>query len=1186
MRGARLLTLILWLGVFPSAPAQGAGTTAMLRGTIVDSTGAALSGVLVTLTSVPTGTVQTTTTTGDGSYSFAGLLPSTYDLTADRSGFKTHRETAIRLGAGDARALDVRMEIGSRAETVSVTSSADILQTETGAREGRLTAAQIDTLSSVGRSPLELLRMLPGVVAPDPNQLEVVSFGGPERYTVNGIRSSSNTVTLDGASLIDIGSNSGQMLSLNKDMVQEIKVQSSNFAAEYGSGAMAITAVTRSGTSSFHGTLYDYNRNYHLSANDRSNSIAGIEKPRSRFNYPGANIGGPIVLGDPYTRGRDRLFFFAGLEVQRQEVDQGARFSTVPTAKQRAGDVSEFSGDGGSYLGQDLTTILIPQGFPGAGSPAASASLMPYLTDVGKALVNLYPPPNYQDPNRRYNYVLSELYPVNRVELKARFDWNITRETKAYVRIARDNEDSKAARGVWWGASDVALPSPSTAANTGRSISGNVVSLLSPSATNEALVSWSQLRLDNGYADPSRMALASYGLNLPGPFGHASPSVPGIGAEPGLGNMWAGANYPYAHNDELTFGDKLTKVVGAHTLKFGGSVQRLQKQQRSYNEEEMFLTFDPSWTPGGTQNVVGDILTGRITQAYAGNPPPDGAFRMWNADTYAQDSWKLRPNLTLEYGVRSSIWTNNAELHGLGGVFDPARYDPAKGEFLDGGRSGRLNGYCYVDNGCAPPGMLPNRGPFAMPRVDVAWDMGGNGKNVVRGGYGLFYNRNMGNVEYNETQGIPPAAIQVTQDVNGGAAYGGGVGLTYSTLPEVTLASNDGRIQASTLVPSSFRFPKTHSFSISYARRLFFDQVLEAAYVGTRGRDLVSQVNVNAVPEGALLEGAVGNANLSDPVQRAALNPVAANQFRPYPAFPTILAYDFEGRSDYNSLQVTLSRQTSRRVQYFVAYTLSRTTGTLGGEYAQRDPFDSSRTYGVLPEDRRHILNASWNAVMPNGARGRLDTRVGRGLLNGWQLSGISTLTSGTPILLSLSGDAAIPGVAQAYFGTPDAVGSDQQYSRPGNALSPVLTCDPRLAGSRTGDKLLDVGCVSVPAFGTNGPVIPSFDLRAPWRTDHDLTLFKNFALRGDQKIQFRMAAFNLFNTAWADPVNGDINLTLDTRCNRRVDHVPDGTGGYVDGVCDPAGGYSFTDDTTQNFGRIVLKRGHRAIELVLKYYF
>src|SRR5580765_8078805 len=147
MRAVRLLALIASLGVCPSALAQSGGTTAMLRGTIVDSTGAALPGVLVTLTGVATGTVQTTTSTGDGSFSFVGLFPSTYDLTADRSGFKTRRETAIRLGAGDARGLDVRMEIGSRAETVSVTSSSEIVQTRTGAREGRLTAAQIDTLS-------------------------------------------------------------------------------------------------------------------------------------------------------------------------------------------------------------------------------------------------------------------------------------------------------------------------------------------------------------------------------------------------------------------------------------------------------------------------------------------------------------------------------------------------------------------------------------------------------------------------------------------------------------------------------------------------------------------------------------------------------------------------------------------------------------------------------------------------------------------------------------------------------------------------------------------------------------------------------------------------------------------------------------------------------------------------------
>ena len=160
---------------------------------------------MVTLTSVATGTVQTTTTTETGASRSSACFPSTYDLTADRSGFKTYRETAIRLGAGDARGLDVRMEIGSRAETVTVQSSPGIIQTETGAREGRLTAAQIDTLSSIGRSPLELLRMMPGVVAPDQNRLEVVSFGGAEGYTVNGIRSSANTISLDGPSIIDIG---------------------------------------------------------------------------------------------------------------------------------------------------------------------------------------------------------------------------------------------------------------------------------------------------------------------------------------------------------------------------------------------------------------------------------------------------------------------------------------------------------------------------------------------------------------------------------------------------------------------------------------------------------------------------------------------------------------------------------------------------------------------------------------------------------------------------------------------------------------------------------------------------------------------------------------------------------------------------------------------------------------------
>ena len=245
----------------------------------------------------------------------------------------------------------------------------------------------------------------------------------------------------------------------------------------------------------------------------------------------------------------------------------------------------------------------------------------------------------------------------------------------------------------------------------------------------------------------------------------------------------------------------------------------------------------------------------------------------------------------------------------------------------------------------------------------------------------------------------------------------GGTGLTYDTAHLIP-AGRAPRLTSS-LHPdaASFTFLKTHTYSVSFARRIPWNQLLDVAYVGTTGRDLGSYVDANVVPRGALSSGIVGNADLSIPVNRTTLADEVVNSKRPYPAYGFIQQNEFEGTSQYHSLQVTLSRQTGKRLEYFVAYTLSRNTGLLRG---YRDPFDASRTHGVLNEDRRHILNASWNAFLPDGARGRLDNVVGRGLLNGWQVSGISTLISGIPIQLAFSGDASGGGVSQAYFGTPD----------------------------------------------------------------------------------------------------------------------------------------------------------------------
>lgn len=1198
---ARRGTAALCTLVLTSVTVLGQGsTTATIRGNIQDPSGGVLPGATITVTNTGTKAVQTVVSDDRGQYQFGALFPGTYDLRVELSGFKSYERKALALSPSDNRGIDVRLDVGQQSETITVTAQQEVIQTQTGAREGVLSAKQIDNLSVIGRSALELLRILPGVVT-DFNQGESVSFGGgannTQGYTVNGIRSSGNTVSLDGSSLIDIGSNSGLIVTLNNDMVQEVKVQSSNFAAEYGAGGMNVAGVTKSGTSNFHGQVYDYSRDSKFAANDRSNSIAGTAKPKSKYQYPGGNIGGPITFGDNYTKNRDKLFFFTAFEVQRQQVDSGSRFNRTFTQAMRNGDYSELLANRGSNL-NSVPQLRIPQGFPNAGQNAPNNDLRAYVAPMGKYLASLYPLPNYSDPNNLYNYVYSALEPANRTDFKTRVDWNISNSTKAYVRVAREGETTENPRGVWWGPSDVALPSSNIGENRGRSFAANVVSVLSPSMTNEALVSYSRLTLDNHFKDPAKISQGAGGITFNGifPAGSTSPYLPtdllhGWGGSGQVGNLWAAANDVYAHNDALQFSDKLTKLAGSHGLKFGVTLERGQKQQNFQNLEAGQLWYGTD-NNTGTGNSGADMLTGAIgslTQGTAakGKPAPGepyGDFRYWNFDAFAQDAWKVRRNVTLEYGVRMGYWTNNQELNGLGGYFTPDLYDATKGSFLDPGTFQKVNGMCYVADGCAPAGVFSNRKPFALPRVNVAWDIDGEGNNVLRGGYGIFYNRNMGNVEYDNTLRLAPNAYQVSTDFWAGGGYGNGLGLNYDTAHEATLANRIGTIGISSLSPNSFKFPMTHSFSLSFARRIPGNQVVEASYVGTRGRDLVSRSNGNVMPFGALDSGTFNGVDLSVPANRVAIATQASSlaAFRKFNAFNALTIYDFRGLSDYNSMQVTLSRQTGRRLQYFVAYTLAKSEGTLGGEYSIIDPYDPKRTYGVLSEDRTHTLNVSWNAFLPDAGKGPMNNPVGRGIFNGWQLSGISSLASGIPIRPTFSGAAASNGISSAYFGTADVVGPSNSG---GNALSPVYTCDPRANGSKVGEKILDLNCIAVPEFGKNGDLIPPYNIRTPTRSNHDLTLFKNFGIKNDQKLQVRVGFFNIFNQAFANTnIGNDINLTLDTTCRVQVS-APDGQGG-TQTVCDPTKGFDFTQSTKDNFGKINLKRGHRVIEFVLKYYF
>ena len=382
-----LWTLCALLVTTAHAWAQGS-TTGSIRGTVQDSSGGVLPGATITLTNTGTSASQSAVSDGRGQFILGGIFPGTYDLKVELSGFKSYEQKAIAISPTDNRGIDVKLEVGAQSETVTVTSQAEIIQTETGAREGLITAKQIDNLSIIGRSALELMRILPGVVA-EFNIGESVSFGGggntTQNYTVNGIRASSNTVSLDGSSLIDIGSNNGVIVSLNTDMVQEVKVQSSNFAAEYGTGGLNVSGVTKSGTSKFHGTLYDYWRDYRFAANDSSNVTAGTAKPKSTYQYPGGNIGGPITFGDSYTKNRDRLFFFVAFEGQRQQVDSGSHFTRTYTDAMKNGDFSELLANRGSNL-NSIPQLRIPQGFPNAGANAPNNDMRAYTSATGRVL--------------------------------------------------------------------------------------------------------------------------------------------------------------------------------------------------------------------------------------------------------------------------------------------------------------------------------------------------------------------------------------------------------------------------------------------------------------------------------------------------------------------------------------------------------------------------------------------------------------------------------------------------------------------------------------------------------------------------------------------------------------------------------------------------------------------------------
>jgi hypothetical protein len=1202
---ARALALACLLLLLAAPTTLGQGTSgATLRGVVRDPGGAVVPNATVVLLSAARGVRREARSSDDGTYVFTSVDPGPYTVRVESQGFKAS-EVAVTLAPSETRGLDISVEVGGAAEVVTVTAEEAPIKTETGEKSETITAKQIDNLSIIGRSSLELLRILPGVVGPEQSALESTGFnqGGnaSASYTVNGIRGVNNNVSIDGSRVIDIGSNNGTIITPNNDMVQEVTVKTSNYAAEYGSSGVQVIATTKGGSRDFHGELYHYMRPRALAANDRSNTTVGAPRPQSSFNYPGGNIGGPVLLpGTDFNRNRDKLFFWVGFEVQRQRVDPGTRLAVVPTERERRGDFSQSPSAYG--------TICTPESFAFGCTAAAGGNLAPFADPIGSRLLALYPLPNFTAPagsaQQGFNYASSVISPVNRTDLKMRFDYNITDSTKMYVRLARESETQDFAYGLWWGPSQYELPSHVIGNNLGRSAAANITTVINPTMTNEIVISASKLKLDNDYADPSRVTRSGLGIeNFRTPFGSraGTPYAPLalIGNWSAETQLWEPGNLPlFAHNDSYSLSDTVSKIYNNHTLKFGGLIEQANKIQNQSGSPEGLVTFTGATSrntsggnfaqPRGTGNLWGNIYTGRAEQFQQSTVVPVGKFRFWNFEVYGQDSWKVRPNFTLEYGARVSYFPNNYERQGLGVTFDPSRYVRGAGPYLNGDPQ-TPNGYLLASRGEIPKGVVDNPPPQFAPRLNFAWDIFGDASTVLRGGAGVFYNRVQGNYQYDIlTQ--PPNTLNVA--VNAWSAPN--QDLTLSNIGNINPLTFPGTTNVTVQELNSYRIPRITTTSLSVARRLPMENVLEVSYVGTFGRHLPQRRDVNFFLPGALqARGTIGNANLNNPLHRAALSDPAVRSFQPFPDYGQVNFYEFVGTSNYHSLQATLNRQLGRRLQYFATYTFSKALGTTSVEESsgsdQVDPVDiRGRSYGILPFDRTHIFNLSYNWYLPELARGGFRNWFTKGLLNGWQMSGITTFESGRPIRLRFTGAITSAATLRAYFGT----NAFTQSSGNAGGIAPILLNNPQTGQAGVGDRYLDLSAVAIPGFGQTGPYQPPFYIRSPRRSNFDVTFFKNFNISESKRFQFRTGLFNVFNQAFANPSLGDINLTLETECIAQAPAgIPrglaqDGSDVTTAPICDPTQGFRFTEATRRNFGQVVNKHGHRRVELAFKFYF
>ncbi len=1149
-------TAVFVPGVVPSAQAQ--GTTATLSGTAVDDTGALVPGAEATLRNVKNGSVRRTTSNSSGFFVFAAVPTGDYEVTVTHTGFASSTIHGIHLDPQDSKTLSqVKLQVGEVTQVVNV-SAADSGITNSGEKSTLLNSSQINKLSVEGRDVGELVKTLPGFAiaqtssgvdnaAYDPSQVNVT--GALRSYAANGNSANGVSLLSDGANITDPGNYGDSVQNVNMDMVEEVKVQTSNFTAETSNGPIVVNAVGKSGGSAYHGELYAYARVGALNSQDALSKYEGQLKPNDRFIYPGGNLGGPVKIpGTSFNKSKKLTFFLGGEDYAQRNIyaygnaGQAIIHTLVPTAGMRTGDFSCTQLQ--AYLGTPAVSCANGVSTLNTGfSQYANIAPVPTQDRIGhtigngqidtidtsaQALFGIMPLPNRTNQGDGYNYVHTNLVNNDLYQTRLRVDEAFSEKVKLFGTYNLERGASGVPEVPYYSASQTAsmggLDTPGGGlSSTINSNTAGINLTIIPSAriTNELLLNMTYFTQAFVPRNPAALTSAAIGYKYQGIFNNGSTQYPQLvdygydGLPIGLFPDFSIAE-PRAKKTLPSLADNVTYVVKTHTIKAGAYVQQVRNNQvllpsvSSTNGQIKDYYFDPksftdldgttTYTSG---NYAANFLEGEIEQFSQQNSEPAQNLYFWNVNFYGTDSWKVTKKLTVDFGMRFEHLGPWQDAQGIG----LAVYDNAKFANVVSGLPGLA--WHAVDSSIPASGS-PSRPLFFEPRVGMAYDVYGTGKTIIRGGFGEYRNHDDWNV-------VQPAAalaqgVRVSQ-ISGGA----GASLSKLALAQnsTSFATGAATTETYALDPNDDEQPLTYTYSATLSQQFLKGSTLEIGYVGNHGEHLTAQnvnvlpisvQNVNPVPYGAFftpdpVTGAVTPVNLID-----GLDAQQVNDYRPNKALGDVFVPEHKLYSFYNGLQTTWNKQ-SGKLNYALSYTYSKVLGIKDGYYNGNavDATNLRNNYGPLSFDRTHIFNTSYSYDFGKLYHGM---RLVEGVSNGWSLSGVTVLQSGPNLQATYYSNFNLTGKLgtgatqlnvdnKTFLGTPDV------------QLQPVLTCNPSLHTQP--HQFVNGACFQLPQIGQNGPFNYPY-IHGPAFFNTDLTLAKSFGLGEGRNLQFRLAAFNFLN--------------------------------------------------------------------------